>query len=71
MAMTVRASGIGYRLMETRCLYCRVHPCECAPLARCLCACGADLEAADDLEAKRRTAEQHTRSMQHLAWRER
>ncbi len=58
-----------YAFPEIRCAYCRAFPCECAPLARCVCACGATLEAKDDLESKRSAAEMHARTSVHLNWR--
>lgn len=60
---------VTYRLIEEKCAWCDEFPCACAPLVRTSCACGAVLEAFDDLESKRRIAELHTRSLQHLRWR--
>jgi hypothetical protein len=58
-----------FDFVEYACAWCRHNPCECRPLARTSCVCGALLEAADDLESKRRAAAEHTRSGRHLAWR--
>ncbi len=58
-----------FRFPDIKCAFCRTYPCECKPLARCTCACGGTLEAADDLESKRAAAELHSRSARHLAWR--
>jgi hypothetical protein len=57
-----------FRLVAYNCAWCGHNPCVCAPLARCTCACGAILEASDDLEAKRACAERHHYSARHRAW---
>jgi hypothetical protein len=66
--MRIATHQASYPLVAYNCAWCGHNPCVCAPLAVCTCACGAILEAADDLESKRRCAEMHHYSMRHRAW---
>lgn len=59
-----------YDLLEYCCAWCEHQPCVCEPLAVTTCACGATLEASDDLESKRACAARHSRSNRHRAWRD-